>query len=370
MIFSRVNFQKLSPLQTVQAVYALLLERPVDAAGRDSWTAHIEAGTFSRYTLLDSLVHSREFLVIHNSIGRVERLRRTKAVLDLLALEDAPPMQVAEMVYRLVFNRNIDQLGIEKCQERIIKGRFSAWDLLLRMVKSRAYWDAYQRPTPSKRLHSARMAWVGQIPAAGRILDIGGSSPAVPEGALIELGYAHRPENLIIFDKPPAEQYWGTPGYSQDNERTFSWGKVQYIHGYAEDILQNVELSLQKFDMIFMGQVVEHIYEDKLLAVLSWIRGHLTEQGAFFFDTPNRQITRYETGDENYIDPDHKKEYTPSEFVALLKAAGFTTIESWGILELPHVVEHQRIDVADYYDGELLTSKTDNAYCFAMSARR
>lgn len=370
MIFSHIDFRKLSPLQTVQAVYALLLERSIDATGMNSWTTQIEAGTFSRYKLLDSLVRSREFMVIHDSIGRVERLRRTKAVLDLLALERAPPMQVAEMVYRLVLNRNIDPLGIEKCQERIAKSRFSAWNLLLRIVKSRAYWRAYQRPTPSKRLHNARMSWVGQIPAAQRILDIGGSSPAVPEGALIELGYAHRPEKLIIFDKPPAEQYWGTPGYSQDNERTFTWGKVQYIHGYAEDILQNVELSLQKFDMIFMGQVVEHIYEDKLISVLSWIREHLTEQGTFFFDTPNRLLTRYETGDDKYIDPDHKKEYTPNEFAALLKVAGFKSIASSGILEMPHVIKNQHIDVPDFYDGELLTPTPDNAYCFAMSGRR
>jgi SAM-dependent methyltransferase len=145
---------------------------------------------------------------------------------------------------------------------------------------------------------------------------------------------------------------------------------VQYIHGYAEDILQNAELSIQKFDMIFMGQVVEHIYEDRLVAVLSWIRDHLTEQGTFFFDTPNRLLTRYETGDDNYIDPDHKKEYTPSEFAALLKVAGFTAIESWGILEMPHACKNQAIDVQDFYDGELLTPSPDNAYCFAMSGRR
>lgn len=157
MLFSHINFQKLSPLQTVQAVYALLLERPIDASGVASWTAQIEKGNFSRYKLLDSLVRSREFIVVHDSIGRVERLRRAKAVLDLLEIEQAAPMQVAEMVYRLVLNRNIDQLGIEKCKERITKGSFSAWNLLLRILKSRAYWRAYQRPTPSKQLHQARM---------------------------------------------------------------------------------------------------------------------------------------------------------------------------------------------------------------------
>ena len=47
------------------------------------------------------------------------------------------------------------------------------------------------------------------------------------------------------------------------------------MHGYAEDILQNDELRDQQFDMIYMGQVVEHIYEDKLPNVLAWIKNHL-----------------------------------------------------------------------------------------------
>lgn len=370
MFSPRINFKQLSPLQTVEKVYSLLLERQIDATGRRLWSGEIEAGTFSRYKLLDTIVRSREFLVIHDSITRPERLHRTRAVLDLLKIEQAVPMEVAEMMYRLVFNRNIDQLGTEKCQERIAKGTFSTWNLLLRMMKSDEYRKPYRRPTPSKRLHSARMAWVSQIPAARRILDIGGSSPSLPEGALIELGYAHRPEELIIFDKPPAEQYWGKPGYSQENLRTFPWGEVQYIHGYAEDILQNTELSGQKFDMIFMGQVVEHIYEDKLPAVLSWIRDHLSKQGAFFCDTPNRLVTRYETGEDSYIDPDHKREYTPDAFAALLTAAGFTSIQHWGILDMPHVIGNQSFGVQDFYDGELLTSSPDTAYCFAIACRR
>ena len=45
------------------------------------------------------------------------------------------------------------------------------------------------------------------------ILDIGGSSPNIDQGALIELGYPHRPKQLFIFDLPPEEQYWGKPKF-------------------------------------------------------------------------------------------------------------------------------------------------------------
>ena len=55
------------------------------------------------------------------------------------------------------------------------------------------------------------------------ILDIGGSSPNIETGALIELGYLHRPKKLIIFDLLPDEQYWGAPKYNQQ--------KIIFFHG-------------------------------------------------------------------------------------------------------------------------------------------
>jgi hypothetical protein len=80
-------------------------------------------------------------------------------------------------------------------------------------------------------------------------------------------------------------------------------------------------------------------------------------------------VTRYETGEDRYIDPDHKREYTPDAFATLLTAAGFTGIKRWGILGMPHVIDSKSLDVQDYYDGELLSPSPDNAYCFAMAAR-
>jgi SAM-dependent methyltransferase len=139
------------------------------------------------------------------------------------------------------------------------------------------------------------------------------------------------------------------------------------MHGYAEDILKNDELRDQKFDMIYMGQVVEHIYEDKLPSVLNWIKDHLADGGKFVFDTPNRLITRFETGDDRYIDPDHKREYTPREFAVLLTATGFTIKEQWAILDMPNVIPSGSYGIKDFYSGEPLTTASDSGYCFAMA---
>lgn len=366
MIFPRLNYKNLSPMQTVEAIYQLLLGRAVDPAGQATWTKAIEASEYSRCKQLNFIVLSDEFLISFDSISRPERLRRTLSILSLLKMENATPMQQSELIYRFILNRKIDDLGAQSCADRIAKGKFSALGLVARLMKSGEFKQPYLKRTPTQQLHGARMAWAGQLPAAKRVLDIGGSSPTVPEGALIELGFAHKPEKLIIFDKPPNEQFWGTPNYSQANTRSFPWGQVQYIHGYAEDILQNDELRDQKFDMIYMGQVVEHIYEDKLPTVLLWIKKHLAPGGRFCFDTPNRLITRFETGEDRYIDPDHKREYTPEAFAALLKTAGFTITQQWGILEMPNVAANQRLAVKDYYDGLQLAADPTHGYCFAM----
>lgn len=357
-------------MQTVEAIYQLLLNRSVDSAGKATWTSAIEAGEYSRLNQLNFIALSDEFLISFDSISRLERLRRTLSMLSLLKMENATAMQQGELIYRFILNRKIDDLGAQSCAERISKGKFSALGLIARLMKSAEFKQPYFKPTPTQQLHGARTAWVAQLPAAKRVLDIGGSSPTVPEGALIELGFAHKPEKLIIFDKPPNEQFWGTPNYSQANTRNFPWGRVQYIHGYAEDILQNDELRDQQFDMIYMGQVVEHIFEDKLPNVLLWIKNHLAPNGRFCFDTPNRLITRFETGENRYIDPDHKREYTPEAFASLLKNAGFEIKQQWGILEMPSVVASQRLAVKDYYDGAQLAEASTHGYCFAMMCQR
>lgn len=133
--------------------------------------------------------------------------------------------------------------------------------------------------------------------------------------------------------------------------------------------MQNDELRNQQFDMIYMGQVVEHIYEDKLPNVLIWIKNHLAPGGRFCFDTPNRLITRFETGEDRYIDPNHKREYTPAAFATLLKTAGFVVTRQWGILDMPNVIASGSYGIKDFYSGEPLTSSPNNGYCFAMACQ-
>lgn len=366
-------------LPYIEYCYQLLLERPIDAAAQQSWTQSLASPhTPSCIDFAIGLLSSEEFAQVHDSIDRTARNTKMQNLLDSVAGIEINERQFAELLARLQLNRGLteDQFISMKPSKR------SGWTLRLfgpkpfNRAKALPLWlnqlralpdylRDYLRVRPFVRLHNARQAWVRQLPKAARILDIGGSSPSLPEGALIELGYPHRPSELIIFDKPPAEQFWGMPGYEQGAPRQFDWGQVRYIHGYAEDLLDNQALAHEKFDMIFMGQVVEHIRIEGLPVVLRWIADHLNPGGQFFCDTPNRLITRVQMGDAVFIDPDHKKEYQPSEVAQLLRNAGFTITAQLGLLQMPHVVATQQFGREDYYSGELVCPNPDQGYCFA-----
>ncbi|MBK7025883.1 MAG: methyltransferase domain-containing protein [Polaromonas sp.] len=296
----------------------------------------------------------------------IERVRRLYALLKTCKNEQLKPIEQAQIMYRMVFNRSIDDFGMQVIQARK-RVNFQNWPCCCACSNHLNFANLIAHQTHSAPAY--RAFGMGQTTPRRPCVDIGGSSPTVPEGALIELGYQHKPKD-DHFDKPPEQQYWGAPNYSQGEKRVFPWGTVQYMHGYAEDIFDNKVLALQTFDMIFMGQVVEHIHVDKLPALLVWIREHLNPGGHFYCDTPNRLITKYETGDDSYIDPDHKKEYTPVELMALFNEAGFMEVQSQGILEMPNVQTTHKLDVCDYYHGQLLCDQAEHAYCFAMSGLR
>lgn len=358
-----------SPIESVDFAYKLVLNREVDEFGRISWMEIIENNQYSKLKLIDTLLSSNEHLYKTKKVGRFLTLIKMRSILDFISSETVTLLEKADFAYRIFLYRKIDISTISSIKKNIDSGKFSIYKLILRLVLSKEYKSSDRKPPMSEQLHLARVKWVRSLPAAQSILDIGGSSPTLAEGALIELGYVHRPEKLIIFDKPPNEQFWGQPNYSQANDLQMKWGLVKYIHGYAEDILNNTELHDKKFDIVFMGQVVEHIYENKLHEVFTWIRSHLSETGVFYFDTPNRRLTELQTGPDAYIDPDHKKEYTPAEMKTILKLAGFDVIQQWGIVNMPLSLGSNIFDSRDFYQSQALSDNADSAYCFAMACK-
>lgn len=277
--------------------------------------------------------------------------------------------EFAHLAYRVLLGREIDPEGLNNCRHLIKAGQFEEKALVRMMIQSPEFQQRQKEGLAfGELLHEARKQWCASLPGFERVLDIGGSSPTMPEGALIELGYRHRPKSISILDLPPEEQYWGKPVYEQGERRLFDWGVVSYIHCGAEKVQQCDELQEKTFGMVYLGQAIEHIEADALPGVLSWSREHLEPEGRLIFDTPNRALTRVQLPDR-YIDPDHKYEYEPGEMAEVLAHAGFEVVNSWGLLAMPTTLSSGQFEPEEAYRGELLNRQPESSYVFAMECK-
>ena len=140
----------------VATIFSILLGRPIDADTYAKWSSRLNNSESRLFDMMDSILLSREFMVEQDSISRIERLRRLYALLKTCKNEQLKPIEQAQTMYRMVFNRSIDDFGMQVIQARIQADKFSKLGLLLRMLKSPEFRQPYRRIKPIQRLHTAR----------------------------------------------------------------------------------------------------------------------------------------------------------------------------------------------------------------------
>lgn len=272
------------------------------------------------------------------------------------------------LAYICLLQRNIDDTAYEWYMEKIGKKIFNYKELLDSLICSPEYIMHYNIPFDTV-LHKTRQKWIKTLPFFAHILDIGGSSPNIEEGALIELGYPFRPNKITVFDLPLEQQYWGTPSYDQKHHYSFSWGEVEYLYGRAEKITDVEYFKDKLFDCVYLGQTIEHIEPSCLPKLLEWIFNHLKNEGKLIFDTPNRLLTKIRTPN-SFIDRDHKYEYNPDELEEILKKAHYKIIKKWGLLHMPSTFSTGVFNPLEVYDTKDLNEIPEESYCFAFEAVR
>ncbi len=290
------------------------------------------------------------------------------SIVDQIDSSRITPEEYVKLAYLTILGRKIDDVGLSSWRKRISRGKFRRQRVLDNLLGSSEYFMLQKTPFPDM-VHKARQAWAATLEPFDRVLDIGGSSGNIPEGAMIELGYRHRPREIAIFDKPEDEQYWGKPKFPQDRDYEFDWGKVTYRHGYAEQIEQVESLRNEKFDCVFMGQTIEHIYPDKLPDLLRWIFSHVSDGGRFIFDTPNRLVTKIQIP-KKFIDEDHKFEDTPDELARKVEAAGFRVTKRVGILHMPRSYRTKKWDPVEVWKNKLVCDDVDASYLFSLECSK
>lgn len=200
-------------------------------------------------------------------------------------------------------------------------------------------------------LHEARKKMVQSlIPEARCILDLGGADSSDPKGALLVLGYPFAPEKIDIVDLPPKERIFPVKDFDGGaTEFVFGEIKIKY-HYHSMTDLEHFPSNF--YDLVWSGEAVEHIGKDELNAVLPEISRVLKPGGWFCFDTPNRDITRLQIGDEGFINIEHKHEYQCNEISQMLESAGFVIENKQGLFAMPHSLESGEFITDEFYSAE------------------
>jgi SAM-dependent methyltransferase len=199
-------------------------------------------------------------------------------------------------------------------------------------------------------LHDARKKMICTLlPKAKTILDLGGADSADPKGALLVLGYPYTPDEIDIVDLPPAERIFPVSEF-EGGGTEFQFGRTTVTYFY-HSMTELARFPSGAYDFVWSGESLEHIGRDEMIAMLDEVLRVLKPGGSFCFDMPNRDVTRLQAGDKNFIHPEHKYEYRYEEITSIIERAGFIIIKTHGLIAM-----HSSIEQGGFIVDEFLSS--------------
>lgn len=228
--------------------------------------------------------------------------------------------------YHSILRRDPDPGGLANYREHLRVGTRDRAGVLDDMVSSDEFRFGIHYQNPLVALHVSRCQFVRSLPRAGRILDLGGASQDDPNGALIALSYPYAFDELVIIDLPFEERHELYARSAPVTEVDSPLGPVRYRYQSMTDFSAFDD---ESFDMVYSGQTIEHVTPTECDEVLAGVRRVLKPRGWFAVDTPNGPVCRLHQHD--FINPDHKVEYSHAEFSERLRDAGLEIAGAWGL---------------------------------------
>lgn len=242
---------------------------------------------------------------------------------------DSLPHDVAiRLAYNTLLDRDPDEQGGVSFREWLQSGRMTNQEMLAAIRSSEEFANcaAYRYRELGPSIHLGRGIFVRSLPPARRILDLGGSSTISDAGAFVEFGYPYRFEELVIVELPSSERHERYAAVKGGDVVSTPLGPVRYRYHSMVDLSGLRDAS---FDLVYSGQTIEHVPEHEAKVVLAEVHRVLRPGGFFALDTPNGPVCRL--AQEDFIDPDHKVEYSHAEISRKLADAGFTIVRRHGL---------------------------------------
>lgn len=255
------------------------------------------------------------------------RVRQGVTRLAGLSFSELPPRQAVRMAYNVLLRREPDEPAWTDQAEAIASGSLTIQDMVDRIRLSSEYRTIVP-PGPSSlhsSLHASRCEFIVGLPAARRIVDLGGGHTIDPRGALVLLGYPYEFDELVVVDLPPDDRH---PLYRSDRfaGSQTDQGRVRYEYRSMADLSFAEDDSV---DLVYSGQSIEHVTEADGDTVMEEVFRILRPGGTLALDTPNGAVCRLQ--DENFIDPDHKVEYSLPQLRDKITGAGFHILSERGL---------------------------------------
>jgi SAM-dependent methyltransferase len=232
------------------------------------------------------------------------------------------------MAYEVLLAREPDPIGFEDYVAKLTTGQLTRRQLIESIRGSEEFcWRVpFSGQMLGHSVHTGRCQFIRGLPPAGRILDLGGTHLANDVGAMVAMGYPYRFDELVIIDLPPDDRH---PIYRKNDDLRYvesHLGTVTYRYHSMTDLSAFADAS---FDLVYSGQSIEHVTPDEGMLVMKEVHRVLRPSGYFALDTPNARVTRLASPE--FIDPDHKVEYTHPELSGMLVDAGFAVVEAKGL---------------------------------------
>jgi SAM-dependent methyltransferase len=356
----------LTDAQFIHAAYQALLDRLPDTAGCNTALQGLRSATISRRDIIAGILASPEYGQEHPTevLPTAEELyQNVEAECGANASDEA----FLRTAYQSIFNRMIDVTGREYYLRRFERNTITRQEVIESMMASSEYQRVINKIVdPLNALHQMRMILFQQhLPSARRVLDLGGAAHNHDEGALLLLGYPHRPEEITIIDLPPEDRIGGTDAAEKQREIVTGDGiRIRYLYRSMADL---ADIPDANFDLIVSGETIEHISEADADIVCREAFRILVPGGSFCLDTPNAALTRLQMPDQ-FIHPEHQKEYLVQEIRDLLTCYGFELSAQKAICPMPESLRTRQFDINEISRNISLSDQPEEGYLFYIHA--
>jgi len=261
----------------------------------------------------------------HRSLGVTTQA--VARVSERVSFDTVPATVAVRLAYQVMLGREPDAVGWPDFVGRVTSGALARHQIAQAIRASEEFQNRpFDAPMLGGAIHAGRCQFIRSLPAARRIVDLGGTHMARAEGALVALGYPYPFEELVIVDLPTDDRHALYRSDEQPPEVRASLGTVRYRYHSMVDLSSFADESV---DLVYSGQSIEHVTPDEGTVVLKEVLRILRPGGHLALDTPNGRLTRLQQ--DAFIDPDHKVEYTWPELSAQIRGAGFEIARAHGL---------------------------------------